>query len=67
MPRCVTCDEHYPMKRAELGYSTCTTCGEQEAKALRARWTVAPIAHKQGATIVTDKSQLKQINKTVPL
>lgn len=60
---CVECGEAYNPRRRDLGYRTCLDCGQEAALAARASWCIAPVAHKQGATLVTDKSALKQINK----
>jgi ribosomal protein L37AE/L43A len=59
---CVECGASYPAKRAALGYRTCFACGEQAAREARTSWCVAPIAHKQGATLVTQKEQLRGLN-----
>jgi len=66
MPKCTSCDASFPMKRAELGYNTCTTCGEAEAARYRAGWCIAPIAHKQGYTRITSREQLSQLTKSRP-
>ncbi len=65
-PECEDCGAAYPAKRAALGYRLCLTCGERAGREVRAGWCVAPIAHKQGATLVTQKSQLRGLNKVVP-
>ncbi len=62
-PECCQCGITYPPKRAALGYKTCLDCGDAAASTERAAWCVAPIAHKQGETLVTDRSQLRQTNK----
>ena len=64
---CVDCGASYPLRRAALGYKTCLTCGEQAAREARTSWCVAPIAHKQGATLITNKANLLGLNKTTPL
>ena len=63
MAECTECGEAYAERRKELGYNTCLTCGEQAAVEIRASWCVAPIAHKQGATLITQKAQLRGLNK----
>lgn len=63
MAECIECGEEYPNRRQQLGYATCLTCGEQAATAARMGWCIAPIAHKQGATLVTNKSDLRGLNK----
>jgi hypothetical protein len=66
MSKCAACGEEFSPKRAALGYSLCLQCGDKTAKETRAGWCVAPVAHKQGSTLVTDKSQLRGLNKVVP-
>lgn len=65
-PECDDCGAAYPLKRYQLGYRLCLTCGERAAREVRAGWCVAPIAHKQGATLVTQREQLRGLNKVVP-
>lgn len=65
-PECEDCGATFSERRALLGYRLCLTCGERAAREVRAGWCVAPIAHKQGATLVTQKSQLRGLNKVVP-
>ena len=60
---CLTCGEAYPAKRKALGYRLCLTCGEEAAREQRMGWCIAPIAHKQGATLVTNKADLRGLNK----
>lgn len=56
---CTSCDEPINPKRAALGYRLCLTCGEREARGIK-RCTV-PL-HKQGYSLVTNRSELKQLN-----
>lgn len=63
---CITCGADFPDRRAALGYNTCLDCGDFAARAARASWCIAPIAHKQGATLVTNKADLRGLNKVVP-
>jgi len=63
MTECVVCLNPINPKRAALGYASCITCGDRLATRQRAGWCIAPIAHKQGATLVTDPEQLKGLNK----
>lgn len=60
---CIDCGDTFPAGRYALGYRTCLSCGQRDAVAARSSWCIAPIAHKQGATLVTDPAALKQINK----
>lgn len=63
MAECIECGETYPAKRAQLGYRTCLSCGDEAAREARMGWCIAPIAHKQGATLITNKGQLRGLNK----
>ena len=63
MTECIECGEGYPERRAALGYNPCLECGEAAAIEARMGWCIAPIAHKQGATLVTNKDDLKGLNK----
>ena len=63
MPHCLTCGAEYDARRLALGYRTCLDCGQEAAIAMRTAWCIAPVAHKQGATLVTDPAMLKQLNK----
>jgi hypothetical protein len=61
-PTCPLCGiEEIPIKRYNLGYRTCLTCGEHTAKEARKGWTVAPI-HKSNYMLFTDLTLLKGIN-----
>ncbi len=62
---CYECGETFPMKRALLGYNVCLSCGDLVAASQRASWCIAPIAHKQGETLVTNKDDLKGLNKYI--
>ena len=60
---CHACGEHYNYRRKQLGYNFCLDCGDYKAREIRAGWTIAPIAHKQGATLVTRTADLRGLNK----
>mgnify|MGYP000601502268 CR=1 FL=1 len=60
---CRSCGETYDYRRRELGYNFCMDCGDFKATEQRASWCIAPIAHKQGATLVTNRDDLKGLNK----
>jgi hypothetical protein len=53
------CGEEVDARRVVLGYQTCLRCGDKEAK--KRRFTVAPI-NKSNYMMITDLSQLKQLN-----
>lgn len=67
MPRktatCRACGEQYDFRRRQLGYNFCLDCGDFRATQVRSGWTIAPIAHKQGATLVTNPNDLRGLNK----
>ena len=54
---CTCCGEQYSKARWQLGYNVCLDCGQIEAEQQQQRWCIAPIAHKQGATLITRRSQ----------
>lgn len=57
------CGKDIDPRRYELGYNTCPSCGDILAQETRQGWTVAPIAHKQGYTRITNTKELQQLNK----
>ena len=57
--KCIDCGDTFSIRRMELGYRLCLNCGEREARGVK-RCTV-PL-HKQGYTLVTNRSELKQLN-----
>ena len=60
---CHSCSQPYDPRRKQLGYNFCLDCGDFKAREVRAGWTIAPIAHKQGETLVTNLEDLKGLNK----
>ena len=58
-PKCFKCDEFFPIKRWELGYNTCLTCGQSVAK--QVKFCVVPM-HKSNYVVVSNKEELKGIN-----
>ena len=59
-PLCPSCYiEDIPLPRYALGYRTCLTCGEKQAK--KVKHTVAPI-NKSNYMLFTDINLLKQLN-----
>lgn len=63
-PECRACGEPYPARRHALGYRTCLDCGDAEASAERAGWTVVPMP-KQSYTRITRKEELLHLNQKV--
>lgn len=61
---CVLCGEPYDRRRRDIaGINHCYDCGDIRAEKQRNQWCIAPVAHKQGATLVTRKSDLLGLNK----
>jgi hypothetical protein len=59
---CLTCyAERIPPARYKLGYRTCMSCGEVQAK--QVRHTVAPMP-KSNYILITDLSLLKGLNSS---
>ncbi len=61
---CVLCGEPYDRRRRDIaGINHCYGCGDIRAEKQRDKWCIAPVAHKQGATLVRRKSDLLGLNK----
>lgn len=61
-PTCPVCHiEDIPIKRYKLGYRTCLTCGETQAK--KVKHTIAPMP-KSNYMLFTDLSLLKGLNSS---
>lgn len=60
-PRCRGCGGAFNRRRRSLGYYTCITCGEIEAK--KVKHTVVPMP-KSNYILVTDMSLLKGLNSS---
>lgn len=59
---CTTCyAERIPPARARLGYRTCMTCGEKQARHDLKHKTVAPM-HKSNYMLITNRADLLGIN-----
>ena len=57
---CTTCyAERVPPARAKLGYRSCMTCGDKNARAVK--HTIAPM-HKSNYMLFTNMEDLKGIN-----
>lgn len=57
---CLSCyAERVPPARAKLGYKTCMTCGDKQARAVK--HTIAPM-HKSNYMLFTNMEDLKGIN-----
>lgn len=56
---CPQCGDDVPSGRILLGYTTCLTCGDREAKQIR--HCVAPI-NKSNYMLITNHAELAQLN-----
>ena len=59
MSKCRVCGINIPQGRVSLGYVTCLSCGEVEAR--KVRHTVVPM-HKSNYIVVSNIEDLKGIN-----
>ena len=64
---CVVCDEEFDPRRAELGYRTCTDCGEKLAQQELGKkfQRTAPLLNKGSYQYITDGDSLKSLNRKV--
>lgn len=60
-PTCPRCGDEINPRRVALGYRVCILCGEDEARAERRSWCIAPL-HKSNYMLLTDREDLKGIN-----
>lgn len=59
MATCTKCDATYPDRRAALGYRTCLSCGETQARAVKR--CVAPL-NKSNYVLISNVQDLKGLN-----
>lgn len=59
MPTCTECGEPFPRRRAALGYRTCLTCGEVQARTVKR--CVAPL-NKSNYVLISNVQDLKGLN-----
>jgi len=59
MSTCRQCENWYPDERFNIGYETCKSCGEIEAK--KVKHTIAPM-HKSNYMVISNLEDLKGIN-----
>ena len=62
-PTCIDCGTIFDVRRWQLGYNISLACRQVHAEQKQQEWCIAPIAHKQGATLVTRRSDLLGLNK----
>jgi len=58
-PECIECGIPYQHERKAIGYDTCTSCGDEDARLVK--HTIVPM-HKSNYVVVSDKADLKGIN-----
>jgi ribosomal protein L37AE/L43A len=58
-PECIECGELFQHERKAIGYDTCTSCGDEDARLVK--HTIVPM-HKSNYVVVSDKADLKGIN-----
>ena len=58
---CCWCGDDIEPARWALGYRVCLFCGEEQARADRLHWCVAPM-HKSNYMLITDPADLLGIN-----
>ena len=65
MIHCNVCGENYPVKRKELGYSTCINCGDKFARkeAIRKSKCVAPLFNKGAYQFIGNISEAKTLGR----
>lgn len=60
---CPSCGNDYDYRRRQLGYNYCLDCGDFQARLAISKYCIAPIGHKQGDTLITNKADLLGLNK----
>ena len=65
MTSCIICHAVYPLKRKNLGYETCISCGDKEAQkeALRKSKCVAPLFNKGAYQFIGNIKEAKSIGR----
>ena len=58
-PLCKSCGAEYSIKRKQIGFNVCLSCGDKIAKSKK--HTIVPM-HKSNYMVVTDLRLLKGIN-----
>ena len=59
MTFCHTCGDDIPTARHNLGYRTCLSCGDKEARGVRR--TVAPL-NKSNYVLISNPADLRTLN-----
>lgn len=56
---CTDCGDTYPERRSQLGYRTCLSCGDRQAREVR--HCTVPM-NKSNYVVVSNPTELKQLN-----
>lgn len=59
MVTCNQCGDGYSPRRKELGYTTCLSCGDKQARTVS--WVTAPLS-KSNYVVITNHEELKMLN-----
>ena len=64
-PKCIECDEEFNPRRYQLGYYTCTECGEEAAQReiIRKSKCSAPAYNKGAYMYVTSSQMAKDLGR----
>jgi ribosomal protein L37AE/L43A len=60
-PQCKLCGDVYNAERFRLGFAFCMPCGDDIAKEVNSRRTIAPM-HKSNYMLITNREDLKGLN-----
>lgn len=65
VPRCCECGDPFSRKRRQLGYRTCLTCGDQQARVdiERLKGQSAPAYNKGPYMLITNRSVAKDLGR----
>lgn len=59
MPNCTKCGDEYPSARKALGYNTCLSCGDRQARAVN--HCVVPL-NKSNYVHISNRAELAWLN-----
>jgi ribosomal protein L37AE/L43A len=60
-PQCKLCGDVYAVERFRLGFAFCLPCGDDIAREVNSRRTVAPM-HKSNYMLITNREDLIGLN-----
>ena len=58
-PECIECGESFQHERKAIGYDTCTSCGDEDARLVK--HTIVPM-HKSNYVVISNLKDLEGIN-----